>query len=58
MKYITIKRPDYRDPKEMEQDLSCLYRMLGMKVNRNKTGLLVMTETHSYQLEVRNAQRI
>jgi len=55
MKYITIRRPDYRDPKEMEQDLSCLYRMLGMKVNRNKTGLLVMTETHSYQLEVRNA---
>jgi len=55
MKYITIKRPDYRDVNDMYQDLSGLYSNLGMKVKRNKTGLLVMTETHSYRLEIRNA---
>jgi len=36
----------------METDMSGLFKMLQLKVKRNKKGLLVNTKTHSYQLEI------
>jgi len=39
----------------MQQDMSGLFKVLGLKVKRNKTGLVVNTKTHSYQLEIGNA---
>ena len=38
----------------MEEDMSGLFKVLGLKVKRNKNGLLVNTNLHSYQLEVGN----
>jgi len=49
-----ISHPEYRKVKYMEEDMSGLFKMLGLKVKRNKNGLLVNTNLHSYQLEIGN----
>jgi hypothetical protein len=49
-----INHPEYRKINHMEEDMSGLFKMLGLKVKRNKIGLLVNTKTHSYQLEIGN----
>ena len=51
----TYKHPEYDNVNHMQQDMSGLFNMLGLKVKRNKTGLVVNTKTHSYQLEIGNA---
>ena len=51
----TYKHPEYDNVNHMQQDMSGLFKMLGLKVKRNKTGLVVNTKTHSYQLEIGNA---
>ena len=49
-----ISHPEYRKVKYMEEDMSGLFKVLGLKVKRNKNGLLVNTNLHSYQLEIGN----
>ena len=49
-----INHPEYRKINHMEEDMSGLFKVLGLKVKRNKIGLLVNTKTHSYQLEIGN----
>ena len=51
----TYKHPEYDNVNNMQEDMSGLFKMLGLKVKRNKTGLVVNTKTHSYQLEIGNA---
>jgi len=51
----TYKHHEYDNVNHMQQDMSGLFKMLGLKVKRNKTGLVVNTKTHSYQLEIGNA---
>ena len=51
----TVQHPEYTNINHMKQDMSGLFNMLGLKVKRNKRGLLVNTKTHSYQLEIRDA---
>tara|TARA_R110001592_G_scaffold184752_1_gene428533 strand:+ start:437 stop:568 length:132 start_codon:yes stop_codon:yes gene_type:complete len=41
----------------MERDMSGLFKVLRMKVNRYKRGLIVNTNTHSYQLEIEDANK-
>jgi hypothetical protein len=48
----TISHPEYSKINHMETDMSGLFKMLQLKVKRNKKGLLVNTKTHSYQLEI------
>jgi hypothetical protein len=48
----TVQHPEYTNINHMKQDMSGLFNMLGLKVKRNKRGLLVNTKTHSYQLEI------
>jgi len=50
----TFKHREYSSIDHLEQDMSGLFKVLQLKVKRNKRGLLVSTETHSYQLEVDN----
>ena len=50
----TYKHPEYDNVNHMQQDMSGLFNMLGLKVKRNKTGLVVNTKTHIYQLEIGN----
>ncbi len=51
----TFKHREYSSIDHMDQDMSGLFKVLQLKVKRNKRGLLVSTLTHSYQLEVGNA---
>jgi len=51
----TFKHSEYDNVNHMQQDMSGLFKVLGLKVKRNKTGLVVNTKTHSYQLEIGNA---
>ena len=51
----TFKHREYSSIDHMDQDMSGLFKVLQLKVKRIKRGLLVSTETHSYQLEVGNA---
>jgi len=51
----TVQHSEYDNVNHMQQDMSGLFNMLGLKVKRNKTGLVVNTKTHSYQLEIGNA---
>jgi len=53
----TFKHPEYTDINTMKRDMSGLFKMLGMKVNRYKRGLIVNTNTHSYQLEIEDANK-
>ena len=50
----TVQHPEYTNINHMKQDMSGLFKMLGMKVKRYKRGLVVNTNTHSYQLEISN----
>ena len=50
----TFKHREYSSIDHMDQDMSGLFKVLQLKVKRNKRGLLVSTLTHSYQLEVDN----
>lgn len=52
-----FKHPEYTDISTMERDMSGLFKVLGMKVNRYKRGLIVNTNTHSYQLEINNGNK-
>ena len=52
-----FKHPDYTDVIIMKKDMSGLFKMLGMKVKRYKRGLVVNTNTHSYQLEINNGNK-
>ena len=49
-----FKHPEYTEISTMERDMSGLFKVVGMKVNRYKRGLIVKTNTHSYQLEISN----
>ena len=49
-----FKHPEYTEISTMERDMSGLFKVLGMKVNRYKRGLILNTNTHSYQLEISN----
>ena len=51
----TVQHPEYTNINHMKQDMCGLFKVLGLKVKRNKRGLLVNTKTHSYQLEIRDA---
>jgi hypothetical protein len=51
----TVQHSEYDNVNHMQQDMSGLFKVLGLKVKRNKTGLVVNTKTHSYQLEIGNA---
>ena len=53
----TFKHPEYTEISTMERDMSGLFKVLGMKVNRYKRGLIVNTKTHSYQLEINNGNK-
>ena len=53
----TFKHPEYIDVTIMKKDMSGLFKMLGMKVKRYKRGLIVNTNTHSYQLEIEDANK-
>ena len=49
-----FKHPEYTEISTMEREMSGLFKVLGMKVNRYKRGLILNTNTHSYQLEISN----
>ena len=49
-----FKHPEYTEISTMERDMSGLFKVLRMKVNRYKRGLILNTNTHSYQLEISN----
>ena len=51
----TVQHSEYDNVNHMQEDMSGLFKVLGLKVKRNKTGLVVNTKTHSYQLEIGNA---
>ena len=51
------KHPEYTEISTMERDMSGLFKVLGMKVNRYKRGLIVNTNTHSYQLEIEDENK-
>ena len=53
----TFKHPEYTEISTMERDMSGLFKVLGMKVNRYKRGLILNTKTHSYQLEINNGNK-
>ena len=53
----TFKHPEYTEISTMERDMSGLFKVLRMKVNRYKRGLIVNTNTHSYQLEIEDANK-
>ena len=51
----TVQHSEYDNVNHMQEDMCGLFKVLGLKVKRNKTGLVVNTKTHSYQLEIGNA---
>ena len=53
----TFKHPEYTEISTMERDMSGLFKVLGMKVNRYKRGLILNSKTHSYQLEINNGNK-